>query len=913
MQILPKVVRFRVQSVRRRLLLLLFVVLVAFVAALLALALNQRQQGADLLASREEEIGQLFRRLIQLNGRPLETFVYDYSSSDAMVEFVDSGDSSWASVHIDPPLRTFRVHSVWVYRSDFTLVYYGALRKASSMWEIPALKARGPELFTDRQLVHFFAHGPGGVWEICGAPIRLRTGVDQASASNGYLVAAVCLDGDVLAELSTLLCGTVSHVAAEVSEGPTVRVDGSTLTIRWPLPGWDGSPLAQLEAQVPVLAIAHLRRSSGYQVILGAAFATVLLALLGWALRAWVSRPLRAVAASLKTGNPDDLGDLEHRLDEFGHVARLVRGFHVQHAELLEENAQRLQAETELTHSLQFERMIAAISTGFVSQVAENSDAEFDAALRHIGEFAEVDRSYVFQFTPDLTVLSCTHEWCREGIAPVRQRLQGLTAKALPWNFALHQRGEVVNMPDVSELPREASTWRAELEAEAVLSVLCVPMACGGTVLGFVGFDSVRRQRTWSESVVSLLRLSGEIFANALQHQRSESRRRELEGQLGHARQIESLGRLAGGVAHDLNNLLVPVMGYADIVRDELPADHPSQADLAHIRRASEQARGLTQQLLAFARRQVLDVQVIDLAHEAEAFRGVLRRLIPESIDIACAADPDSGCVCADPTQVRQIIANLAINARDAMPQGGTITISITNAELDEAYAAAHLGAKPGPYVRLAVRDTGVGMDAATQGHLFEPFFTTKEAGKGTGLGLATVHGIVTQHGGHIEVMSAPGRGTTVTVYLPRTAAVAVAAPAVPAGADAKAPGDGVPVTVLVVEDAEDVRTFVCRVLPPQGFRVLSAATPAEAFRIVRDAPLPISALLTDVIMPGLNGRELYRRLLSTRPGLKVLYMSGYPADVIASQGVLDPGVHFIAKPFEIKDLVAALREVLKA
>jgi signal transduction histidine kinase/CheY-like chemotaxis protein len=895
-------------------LLLLFALLVAFVLGLLALAVNQRRQSAELLVSREREVAQLFRRLIQLNSLPLETFVYDYSSSDAMVGFVESGDSAWAAVNIDPPLQTFRVDAVWVYRSDFSLVYYGALRQASSMWEVPALKAHGLELFDEQQMAHFFTYGPGGLWEVYGAPIRLRTDTAPTSSSNGYLVAAGALDSNALNEISILLGGTVSPIADGTSECPPVRTDSSTLNVRWRLAAWDGSALAQLEACVPVPAVAHLRQSSAAQVIFGAAFAALLLALLGWALRHWVSLPLRAVASSLDTGDPGGLSDLERSPDEFGHVARLIRRFHAQRAALQQENTQRLQVEAELTHGLRFERMMAAISTGFTNQVAENADGEFDAALRCIGEFADVDRSYVFQFTPDLTVLSCTHEWCREGVAAARQRLQGLTAKALPWNFPMHQRGEVVSVPDVSDLPPEAATWRAELQAESVASVLCVPMACGGTALGFVGLDVVRGRRRWPESVVSLLRQTGEIFANALLHQRSESHRQELEEQLGQARQIEALGRLAGAVAHDLNNLLVPVMGYADILRDELPVDHPSRADVAHIRRAAEQARGLTQQLLAFARRQVLNMQVIDLAAEVGAFLGVLRRLIPESVEIALWTDPASGSVCADPTQVRQIVANLAVNARDAMPEGGTIRISIANVELDEPCAATRLGVKPGPYVRLEVRDTGAGMDEATQRRIFEPFFTTKEAGKGTGLGLPTVHGIVIQHGGHIEVSSAPGCGTTVTVYLPRVTAAPEPLPppenvAVPDGS----PGadNGVVVTVLVVEDADDVRTFVCRALPPRGFRVLSAASPAEAIRLVQDFPEPIDILLTDVIMPGLNGHELYRRLLVTRPGLKVLYMSGYPAEGISHQGVLDPGVHLVPKPFVVGVLIAAMRRVL--
>jgi signal transduction histidine kinase/CheY-like chemotaxis protein len=685
------------------------------------------------------------------------------------------------------------------------------------------------------------------------------------------------------------------------------RLGEGTLVSFCRLPAWDDSSLAYLEARVPVPVLAHMRQAAVTQVFLGAAMATVLLVLVAWALRAWVSQPLRAVAAGLDTGDPSALGPLEQRTDEFGHVARLIRRFHQQRGELVREVAQRQQVEADLTRSLEFERLVTGISTRFVSQVMQGFETAMREALGRIGDFAGVDRSYVFQFSSDMAMLSCTHEWCREGVPPAIERLQGLSAETRPWNYPIHRRGDVLMVHRLDDLPPEAASLRLELEAECVKSVLCVPMVFGKTVLGFVGFDMVRAEQQWSEKTVSLLRIAGDIFANALQHDRSESHRSQLEEQLRHARQIESLGRLAGGVAHDLNNLLVPVMGYSDVIRDALPAEHSLRPDVAQIRRAAEQARGLTQQLLAFARRQVLNVQVINIGEDIASFRDILRRLIPENIELVIRAEPDTGRVCADPTQLRQILVNLALNARDAMPKGGTLTIAIANADLDERYAATHPDAQPGQYVLLAVSDTGVGMDEATQLHMFEPFYTTKAAGKGTGLGLATVHGVVVQHGGHIAVASVLGQGTTVTVYLPRAVASAAAADRVAAPA---LPSEG-PATVLVVEDAEGVRSFVCRILPPRGFKVISADSPAAALQVAREYPGPISVLLTDVVMPGLNGRELYQQLLPLRPGLRVLYMSGYPADVIASQGVLDPGVHFIPKPFPIEDLTAALRAVL--
>jgi len=904
---LPEMAKVRGRTVRQRLLLLILLLLAAFIGSLTVLNAYQYQQLRGMLAARQEELAQLFKRLVQLRSVPLQTFVYDYSSSDAMVRFVESGDSAWATVNIEPPMRTFRVESVWVYRPDFSVVYYGALRNPLSMWEIPAIKEYREEIFRGRRFIHFYAYGPRGIWEVCGATIRLRTGAEETALSNGYLFAAVCLQGEAMNEFSTLLGGTVESI-------PTLTVDlvrppwGQGMLVSYSrLPAWDESTLAYLQASVPVPVIGHMRQAAVTQAFLGAGLATGLLVMLAWALQAWVSRPLRAVAAALDTGDPSVLGQLEQRSDEFGHVAGLIRRFHQQRGELVREVGQRKQVEADLTRSLEFERLVTGISTRFVSQVIQGFDAAVREALGRIGEFADVDRSYVFQFSQDMAMLACTHEWCREGIAPAIQRLQGITPESLPWNFPIHKRGEVLRVQRLGDLPPEAATLRAELEKESVKSVLCVPMVFGKTVLGFVGFDAVRSEFQWSEKSVSLLRLAGDIFANALQHERSESHRTRLEERLRHAQQIESLGRLAGGVAHDLNNLLVPVMGYSDVIRDALPKDHPQQGDVVHIRRAAEQARGLTQQLLAFARRQVLNVQVINLCEDIASFRDILRRLIPENIELRALTAPGTGCVCADLTQVRQILVNLAINARDAMPKGGTLTIAIANADLDERYAAVHADARAGEYVKLEVTDTGVGMDETTLAHVFEPFYTTKAQGKGTGLGLATVHGVVVQHGGHITVTSAIGKGTAVTVYLPR--ASASAAPVSPTAAPPPPPG--VPATVLVVEDAEGVRSFVCRTLPPQGFKVISADSPAAALQVVQEYTDPIGILLTDVVMPGLNGRELYQRLVALRPGLRVLYMSGYPADVIASQGVLEPGVHFIAKPFPIEDLVAALRQAL--
>lgn len=888
-------------------LLLLVGLLCAFGVALALLTAHQRRQGQFLIRTREAEVGQLFRRLTELLSEPLNNFAYDYTYWDEMVRFVETGDPAWGVENLKVPMPTFGAHALWVYRTDGSLVYYASADDTIPAWDVEAWQRGASQLFKDRRLVHFYGRGPGGVWEIAGATIHPGPDVQRETSPRGYFLVGRCLSQGTLQDMSDLLGGDVSTVdAPSVGPSPSWFLRHE-LRFWHRLLAWDGTTLGFMEARVPLYAVQQMRRSAIVQLVLGGLFAGALLILVGWALHAWVTVPLRTVAASLDSGASASLVALAQRPDEFSHIAGLIRRFHDQHRELQNEVGQRQRAERDLLRNLDFERLMASISTRFVSCVPEALDTEIESALQRLGTFAGADQVHILEFTTDRRNFSCTHEWCREGVAPARQHLQGLVADAMPWGFARLQQGDVVMVDRVCELPAAAAPLRAALEADGVCSLLRVPMLYAGTAFGCIGFNVLRAERQWTDVLVRQLRFAAEILGNALQHRHAETRRRQLEDDLGHARQIESLGRLAGGVAHDLNNLLVPVMGYADILRDELPSHHPLRPDVDCIRRAALQARGLTQQLLAFARRQVLELQVLDLGAEVELFRDILRRLIPENIEICLRTAPGLGRVRADPTQIRQILMNLVLNARDAMPNGGQVTITVGSQEFDEAYATDHPEVRPGPYVMLAVSDTGTGMDEMARQHLFEPFFTTKAPGKGTGLGLATVHGIVTQHGGHVTVASAPGCGTAVSVYLPCVPADGPEPSDPPAPAP---PSQGV-AHVLLVEDADGVRDFVGRVLPSFGFRVTSASTPEAALQVARTVPDRIDILLTDVVMPGLNGRELYQALCQARPALKVLYMSGYPADAIAPQGVLAPGVHFLAKPFSAEDLVAALRQAL--
>ncbi|HSA34149.1 MAG TPA: PAS domain S-box protein [bacterium] len=399
-----------------------------------------------------------------------------------------------------------------------------------------------------------------------------------------------------------------------------------------------------------------------------------------------------------------------------------------------------------------------------------------------------------------------------------------------------------------------------------------------------------------------------EMAIDITDRKKAEEEREKLRDQLAQAQKMESIGRLAGGIAHDFNNMLSVILGHAEMAQDRLKPDDPLRADLRKIHRAAERSADLTRQLLAFARKQTVAPRVLDLNATVAGMLDMLKRLIGEDIDLAWMPGADAGRVRMDPSQIDQILANLCVNARDAIADTGKITIETGSARFDEKYCAAHHDYKKGDYVLLAVSDSGCGMDADTLSRIFEPFFTTKERGKGTGLGLSTVYGIVRQNCGFINVYSEPGRGTTFRIYLPRSTEQIAAAPAKKESGDApKSSGE----TILLVEDEPMIRDITRKMLDILGYRVVVAATPGEAIRLAREHAGTIHLLLTDVVMPEMNGRELARNLLSLYPDLKRLFMSGYTANVIAHHGVLDPGVHFLQKPFSMNDLAHKVREAL--
>jgi two-component system, cell cycle sensor histidine kinase and response regulator CckA len=467
-----------------------------------------------------------------------------------------------------------------------------------------------------------------------------------------------------------------------------------------------------------------------------------------------------------------------------------------------------------------------------------------------------------------------------------REELIGLRAADLlhPEDLQLHSPGETSTKAQREGLVRVERRYRTENGAYLPVEV------------------TVSRVRGEAGENLHLV-----MFSDITALKEAERSQRKLQQQIQRAQRMESIGRLAGGVAHDFNNLLTIILSSCTFLEDDLRPDDPVIEDVGHIADAGRRAMALTRQLLAFSRRQTMRPELVDINRAVADLEKMLRRLIGEDIELLVRPAEPLWPVEIDPGQLEQVVINLAVNSRDAMPAGGRLTIETAKAALDAEYAAAHAGVEPGDYVLLAVSDDGVGMDAATRDQIFEPFFTTKGEERGTGLGLATAYGIIKQCGGEIWVYSEPGRGSTFKIYLPRSHSAPKGRTAAPPPA-ARASG---PETVLVVEDEAPVRKLAVRILERQGYRVLQARDGLEAETVAREFDDRIDLLLSDVVMPGRSGAETAERLTAARPELRVLYMSGYTDNAIMHHGVLDPGIRLVEKPFTVDKLASAVRAAL--
>lgn len=531
---------------------------------------------------------------------------------------------------------------------------------------------------------------------------------------------------------------------------------------------------------------------------------------------------------------------------------------------------------------------------------------ELASILRALREFTVVsvpcDGMVISLYQPENNVRRATYCWV-DGAEiqtsdlvemPVRD---GLTGRAIKTGAILIENEFQKNLPKWSIVVGKHE------EGAIPHSALSAPMSIRGRTVGCIEIQSYR-EHAYTDEHVTAMRMAANLAATAVENVELIERERAKAEQLRQSQKMEAVGQLAGGVAHDFNNLLTVITGYSEIGITRMSAADPLRKNFEEIKKAADRAASLTRQLLAFSRKQMFQTKVIDLNSVVADMDTLLRRLIGENIDLVSSLEPSLCNIKADRGQIEQVLMNLVVNARDAMPRGGKLTIKTSNAVLHQTLKA-HFSTRPGRYLLLAVCDTGVGMDAETRKRVFEPFFTTKEIGKGTGLGLATVYGIVKQSGGNIVVQSELGQGTTFKIYLP------VADEIVTDDDDVKVPevprGHG---TILLVEDEELVRTLAREILETNGYEVVSAENGVEALRVCAGYEGHIDLLITDVVMPQMGGRELAERLGELRPNTKVLYMSGYTDDAIVMHGVLDDKMAFIQKPFSLDLFALTVRDM---
>jgi len=470
------------------------------------------------------------------------------------------------------------------------------------------------------------------------------------------------------------------------------------------------------------------------------------------------------------------------------------------------------------------------------------------------------------------------------------------------WGEAIRQRRVVITNDYAARNPLKKGTPEGHVKITRHMNI---PVFEDNRIVIVAGVGN--KLTEYGEDDIHQLTLLMSGLWTILCRKRAEAEKEKLQAQLLQAQKMEAIGKLAGGIAHDFNNMLGVILGHVELALKKMEEDNSLHKTLNKIQEAALRSADLTRQLLAFARKQTISPRVLNLNDTVQGMLNLLLRVIGEDIDLAWEPGRNLSPVKMDPTQIDQILANLCVNARDAISGVGKITIETDHTVFDDAYCAGHIGFLPGEYVMLAVSDNGCGMNSETLSHLFEPFYTTKKLGKGTGLGLATVYGIVKQNNGFINVYSESGQGTTFKIYLPRHAAHMDQEPQIPRP-QALARGCE---TILLVEDEPMILEMTTTMLEELGYRVLPAPSPGESIRLAKEHPDQIHLLMTDVVMPEMNGRDLSMYLIKLYPDLKHLFMSGYTANVIAHQGVLDKGVAFIQKPFSLKDLAGMIRKVL--
>ncbi len=589
----------------------------------------------------------------------------------------------------------------------------------------------------------------------------------------------------------------------------------------------------------------------------------------------------------------------------FEHIRITFQGIFERKNRELEETS------NELLYRAEFEHIITTLSSKFVRIEPEKIDEEISRVLKIIGEFAKVDRSYVFLSCKDGKIIDNTHEWCAEGIDPQIDDLQGFPLDDIPWIAQRYRNLEDVYVPSVENLPAEAHAEKELFTSLKIKSLVCVPLVNDRTFRGFLGFDSVKSEKIWSEEIIALLRIIGEIIIRSLDRIQSEEKKRQLEEQLLRSQKMEAVGQLAGGIAHDFNNILGAISGYAEMIKEKFAHDNPKLGKYTGtILSASSRAADLTAKLLAFSRRGKFRIVSIDMHEIILDVIKILHHTIDKKISFEKEIHAEYAFIKGDPLQIQNAVLNLAINARDAMPDGGTVTFKTDLVQLDDSDSKLQSQKlSPGTYLKLSVSDTGTGIEQNIKNKIFDPFFTTKEMGKGTGLGLASVYGTIKNHHGFIEVESEINKGTTFTLYIPATGnpsekeEKAVSTDTVAASST---------VNILVIDDEEFIRDMVEEMLTDAGYTVATAMNGRKGLEYYQSNHQSIDVIILDVVMPEMNGYDCFKELKKIDPQVRVIVSSGYSIDSEASKILSEGALEFIQKPYSRENFITVIEQALR-
>ncbi len=606
-----------------------------------------------------------------------------------------------------------------------------------------------------------------------------------------------------------------------------------------------------------------------------------------------------------KTQFKEKLDELKRQLSELQESDAKLKQFQ----DALKDSEKRSwDAEESLNQRIRLEQIINEISINLIDVDIDKLDEAFNMALKMIGVTTGVDRSYIFLFSDGLDTMSITHEWCDQGVNRPIDNLQNLSTDVFPWWMSWLKRRENIHIPSVKELPPEANTEKELLEKQGIQSLILVPITYKDLLIGFVGYDSVKVEKKWTNEDIGLLRVLSNLFAMALERKHGEGERQKLEERLRHLQKMEAIGLLAGGIAHDFNNLLGALMGYTELAVMDIPDGSPTKSYLMKVLSVAEQAKNIIKQILTFSRKQEEEKTLIYLSDVVKEALILLRSTLPATIEIRPELEEGLLPIIANPTQISQVIINLCSNAAYAMREkGGILRIALKEVVIDADGTNSPVMA-PGKYQLLSTSDTGTGIPPEIMKRIFEPYFTTKKQGEGTGMGLAMVHGIVHSHGGDITVSSEPGIGTTFQVYLPVTGEE----PATVPGKPQSQPLPGGNERILFVDDEDTLVDIWERMLTKLGYRVVTRTNCLEALEMFRSDPDRFDLVITDQTMPHMTGIRFTVELKAIRPDIPVILCTGF-SEEIDEENYKTRGVSgFVMKPIVLEKIARTIRRVFE-